>query len=601
MSYTDFVNMLSKHFPVDGQPLTIARHAGKRSHWLLNDNEALYNAKPDSRYGPKDIVYQFNSLGYRTDEFDQRRDVNVIVGGCSFTVGIGLPLEQTYPFILRELLQTELGTSVQVWNMAAAAWGDDGIARIMMAATKALKPDMAYVHWTDSSIRTHILAKGGSMGIGSFIFDKPEVVAMFPDELQPVIRAYKRLDNPVDRTVRAVRYGSILHHYFATEDIPYLFSCLTLPENFQGDMITPIEYIVDPETFADVFMQLSDFARDGQHPGPDTCQEYAAQIAPKIAARIKLKRAGEIYAIPLSEERQKERLQVFQNLDLGDSEEDQILREALLAQKAIPAPDLPATNMKGRAASAWLGVDNLESYQNRTPSGYNSTDIEYRFNSHGYRCREFDDRGDINILLLGGSETLGIGVAEEQTYAARLEASLNERHDKSVRVWNLGMTVCSNDTIARLSMLAIPYFEPDAMHVTWCPPGRREFFLSDGDSFVFNPNHHNKVDPLDLPENIRGVVSGFRTIANDPQDYFNFLLNYLQVFFTAKSSNADFSCSLVNLPHRDVVQNHVADESLVAWLAYGIDRGRCGVHPGSDAHMQLANALADRITDKIAR
>jgi hypothetical protein len=346
MSYTDFVNMLSKHFPVEGQPLTIARHAGKRSHWLLNDNEALYNAKPASRYGPKDIVYQFNALGCPTD----------------------------------------------------------------------------------------------------------------------------------------------------------------------------------------VFMQLSDFARDGQHPGPDTCQEYAAQIAPKIAARIKLKRASEIYAIPLSEERQEECLQALRNLDLGDSEEDQILREALLAQKAMPAPDLPATNMKGRAVSAWLGVDNLESYQNRSPSGYNSTDIEYCFNSHSYRCREFDDRGDINILLLGGSESLGIGVAEEQTYAARLEASLNERHDKSVRVRNLGMTVCSNDTIARLSMLAIPYFEPDAVHVTWCPPSRREFFLSDGDSFIFNPNHHNKVDPLDLPENIRGVVSGFRTIANDPQDYFNILLNYFQAF-----------------------------------------------------------------------
>jgi hypothetical protein len=50
---------------------------------MLNDNQPIY--------------YKYNSYGYRSEEF---KDQSVLVLGCSQTLGVGLPLEYTWPFLL---------------------------------------------------------------------------------------------------------------------------------------------------------------------------------------------------------------------------------------------------------------------------------------------------------------------------------------------------------------------------------------------------------------------------------------------------------------------------------------------------------------------
>jgi len=52
---------------------------------MLNDSQPIY--------------YKYNSYGYRSEEFE---DQNVLVLGCSQTLGVGLPLEYTWPFLLSE-------------------------------------------------------------------------------------------------------------------------------------------------------------------------------------------------------------------------------------------------------------------------------------------------------------------------------------------------------------------------------------------------------------------------------------------------------------------------------------------------------------------
>lgn len=52
---------------------------------MLNDNRKIY--------------YTYNSYGYRSEEF---KDQKVLTLGCSQTLGVGLPLEYTWPFLLSE-------------------------------------------------------------------------------------------------------------------------------------------------------------------------------------------------------------------------------------------------------------------------------------------------------------------------------------------------------------------------------------------------------------------------------------------------------------------------------------------------------------------
>ena len=51
---------------------------------------------------PGAITYKFNNYGFRCDDFDDRDCM--IALGCSFTIGIGLPLESTWPQLVGQTL-----------------------------------------------------------------------------------------------------------------------------------------------------------------------------------------------------------------------------------------------------------------------------------------------------------------------------------------------------------------------------------------------------------------------------------------------------------------------------------------------------------------
>lgn len=68
--------------------------------------------------------------------------------------------------------------------------------------------------------------------------------------------------------------------------------------------------------------------------------------------------------------------------------------------------------------------------------------ITYAFNSHGFRCAEFDDRP--SVLCLGCSHTMGMGLPVEQTWPCLLQQRVQ------INCWNLGVAGCALDTVFRM-------------------------------------------------------------------------------------------------------------------------------------------------------
>lgn len=67
-----------------------------------------------------DVIYTLNSRGWRiTPEHDDTADTAVILFGCSFTIGEGVKDEQTYAYLLGEML----GGKYQVFNFALQGYG----------------------------------------------------------------------------------------------------------------------------------------------------------------------------------------------------------------------------------------------------------------------------------------------------------------------------------------------------------------------------------------------------------------------------------------------------------------------------------------------
>ena len=100
------------------------KYEGKTFKWLPMDTQELYqyNLKNNKQklqqigWIDKEISYQFNSNGFRTDEFEDC-DCAVFLG-CSFTIGIGIPYENTWP----HLVSKELGLKCFNLGQGNGSW-----------------------------------------------------------------------------------------------------------------------------------------------------------------------------------------------------------------------------------------------------------------------------------------------------------------------------------------------------------------------------------------------------------------------------------------------------------------------------------------------
>jgi hypothetical protein len=122
----------------------------------------------------------------------------------------------------------------------------------------------------------------------------------------------------------------------------------------------------------------------------------------------------------------------------------------------------PTHNYKEYANSKlqWLPSDTKELFiknkkeklQELRSSGWLNTEIEYSFNSYGFRSEEFSTSP--SILYLGCSFTVGIGLRVEHSWPYLVSTAMN------LKCFNLGLGASSNDTAFRMAEYWIKELKP---------------------------------------------------------------------------------------------------------------------------------------------
>ena len=82
----------------------------------------------------KEIDYKINSYGFRSDEFEDSSVPSILFLGCSYTVGIGIRIEESFTTIISK----ELG--LKNYNLGLAGGGADSSFRIGHYWIPKLKP-----------------------------------------------------------------------------------------------------------------------------------------------------------------------------------------------------------------------------------------------------------------------------------------------------------------------------------------------------------------------------------------------------------------------------------------------------------------------------
>jgi hypothetical protein len=215
--------------------------------------------------------------------------------------------------------------------------------------------------------------------------------------------------------------------------------------------------------------------------------------------------------------------------------------------------------------SNWLEIGDTEKrykqnlknrYDDLIKDNWIEKQIEYKFNSNGFRGKDFES--DNNAMFLGCSTTLGNGLSIEDTYSELISTELN------LNCCNLGIDGASNDTVFRLFYVYFKKLNPKIVVVLSPFMERLEYITSNG-PVILRPTQLGKTT-----DKIDSRFKSFYTSIITEDD--NFILN------RDKNINSIESYCLKNKTKLVVIYRENVDH---------IDNARDLIHPGKESHKIL--------------
>lgn len=214
----------------------------------------------------------------------------------------------------------------------------------------------------------------------------------------------------------------------------------------------------------------------------------------------------------------------------------------------------------------WLDTDSPENAQYEK-------DIKYTFNEYGFRSDPFYDRKDLNIVAIGCSMTVGVGVDQHENWPNRVKHKLQEQTGLSVSMWNLATSGASTDYATRMAFKVRHKLKPDAIMVYW-PPITRLEVPTPHEGKITQASIHMELFPKQLVD----------------EDYL--IYNYNRNLNFLKSIVKHNPAALVVNPLVETFAQHQMYKGENPFIAD--TDGRDGQHPGPEWHDRVADWYVDQ-------
>ena len=248
----------------------------------------------------------------------------------------------------------------------------------------------------------------------------------------------------------------------------------------------------------------------------------------------------------------------------------------------LPLSGVPRSGAPENCVEQWFGVDNLADYRKRGGHPlYGENDIDYRYNSRGYRCPEFDTEAQLRVVSIGCSVTFGVGLPQDAIFHELFAERLRRELGCTVVNWNLGTNGQSNDSIARVLQLATSELNPHLVLILFTFFARREYVAANDRRFPIGPwgypPSYQSADSV-----LREVFTHFAGLSSTFDDELNFFRNYKSV--GRLLADRLWLFSLVDDPRKlTVVAGHLDGAHQAAGLR-SLDKARDHLHPGPRTH-----------------
>ena len=234
---------------------------------------------------------------------------------------------------------------------------------------------------------------------------------------------------------------------------------------------------------------------------------------------------------------------------------------------------IPETGLKDRRLK-WFSSDRPER------CSPDHVDVEYRFNSNGYRAYHFDPN-QRSILSVGCSITFGVGISSSDRFSSVIADRLGAKD------YNVGWPGSSACYVSRMVYQSFDVLQPDFTIVTFPHSNRLETFDINGRQLDYRVDSK----PRDVTE--KKLIKSLRTVTSDYENIARFIKNFRLIETALAGTRWAYSLHRFD---RERLESRLPSEKRIDSLQQ-IDTARDQMHPGVESHREYADRVLRKFNE----
>ena len=170
-------------------------------------------------------TYYFNSLGFRSEEFDPGAPVKLFVCGCSQTLGTGVDFEESWAFLFKQKLAEQRGlpeSSVNLMNFSHGGASNDYITRTLIEQCSRVRPDVVVAGFTHMN-RFEMIDETMAFPLGPVDLEEYAEAGGKYAELKRLAEFLTLGTDEIQQKIRMIKNVLLFQYFCRNRDIPFIF------------------------------------------------------------------------------------------------------------------------------------------------------------------------------------------------------------------------------------------------------------------------------------------------------------------------------------------------------------------------------------------
>jgi hypothetical protein len=255
------------------------------SRGIIHGNRTLTEKGTDTRENwipnYQEIFYNHNEDGFRCDSFSSESQLPILFLGCSFTEGIGINLEDVWSYKLLEKIKQYKNINIPYWSLAGGGSSIDLQALYLHTFIDQLKPKYIFFLLPPLERRSFRAFKKSIMFSSREV--KAPIASLTSLESKIIKQAMPLLLDPDYYILESLKSLVLINEICNRSQTKVFYSTWKCREEEASfELFEDVKHLTNFTRLKHEFPKMIDRARDNQHAGPITNNDFSEYVFEEI-------------------------------------------------------------------------------------------------------------------------------------------------------------------------------------------------------------------------------------------------------------------------------------------------------------------------------